>query len=1316
MNIDDGSLDFDVYFNNKNFNKAVDESEKRVKGFSKAVVAEGEKIDDAFKVTADNIRIQKEVIAKLETEIANLNIEISKLPNGSMSQKELKTQSAQLTAELNAEKNALKQLEAELGKTEEKTRSYRSQIREAREALIAMEQAGKRGTPEYQALQARLGELTDAMSDAQAQATVLANDERGFQGVVSMVSGLTGAFSAAQGAIGLFAGENENLNKIMLKVQSLMAITIGLQQVAQTLNKDSYFSIVVLTKAKELWAAANLKVATTLGITTAAATALMAALTLGLSVAITAIIVALSKLSSKSSEARKELKAFNESIVDNAYKSIAAVEQLSTEWDKLGNNLKAKEKFIEDNKDKFEELGASVRSVKDAENLLIDNKDKFIESLILKAKALATADLAAQKYKEAITKELELEKTPKTVTRYVQQGQFGGMITYEDENRKYKKIENQKKELEREGLDLFKKAAELTAQEKAILEDIGVSSNNIVEGSIAALEQNINKLKDKLKNAATDKERAELRKQIKAQEKLLEKMNPTETKTEDEKKKAAEELKKQLQEQSTLRRELTLKEREAAVAAMKDGFDKEMAELRLEHEQKLEEIRAYEEKLLQAQNEVAKQEWIKASDFKPSTTLNTNDRLIVGRLTDAENSRFAASQNAVLETLLDKYRSFDEKKRDIDKAYMDEYNRLTMLMNGKNTAEITAKQKELARLWKEDINELQNSVLKDYKLDGLMDDASGYLMQKVKEALPFFHSISEASTEELYKIREVINAIEIPQSVIDELKAKGVDVKLLEKIIQNLKNAATEGQSQIQEKLLNKYVDAAKQFGSILSQSGDEFVQKVGNLISQLGATIGTMTSKSATGFDKVSSIIGLAITVGNYLKSIREDRESRAINEQKKVTNEVANQVAFETEINRLYTERIAMQNESIFLGTDYASVMSDSMSSIAKYNTQLNETLGDLFTNAIFSSEGSAKRKLFGTKKGTYEFSLLDIIKGMAPKVEKDDTLDWFGVGLGFSEWNITKDIAGKIKNGNLIDALGKLLDPLHLFGGGPADQKAKLNAFNNLKDSVTEALSAMGKSVSDFATMSTDDMLTFFTLMEKSGNVTDEGTKKLLASAREQMEQIKKAQEEMRAAIKEVAGSLGQSIQDILEEAFRNGFAYGPEQAKKVSAEISKILEDMLSSMIYQQAFATLFKNLQSGMENSFGANGDQSWIDDFKVFMSGVPAAAAMFNEGMKQAQDAAKLAGFDLWGKDTAEEDPLTGAAKGITSEQASLLAGQTNAMRINQVEANQILRNQLLSLNKIAENTAFNVNLTKLNDILEIMKSRQTDPLRGQGL
>lgn len=67
------------------------------------------------------------------------------------------------------------------------------------------------------------------------------------------MNGVVGGFTAAQGAVALFAGENENLQKIMLKVQSLMSITIGLQQVAQTLNKDSAFQLVTLNGLKQWW-------------------------------------------------------------------------------------------------------------------------------------------------------------------------------------------------------------------------------------------------------------------------------------------------------------------------------------------------------------------------------------------------------------------------------------------------------------------------------------------------------------------------------------------------------------------------------------------------------------------------------------------------------------------------------------------------------------------------------------------------------------------------------------------------------------------------------------------------------------------------------------------------------------------------------------------------------------------------------------------------------------------------------------------------------------------------------------------------------
>lgn len=131
--------------------------------------------------------------------------------------------------------------------------SIRTRLRQLREELVMMEAAGQRGTAQYKVLQDEAGKLTDAWADATAQANILAHDQRGMQGLISGISGVAGAFSVAQGTMSLFAGENENLQKIMVKVQSLMAITIGLQQIQQTLNKDSAFTLVTLNGLKEWW-------------------------------------------------------------------------------------------------------------------------------------------------------------------------------------------------------------------------------------------------------------------------------------------------------------------------------------------------------------------------------------------------------------------------------------------------------------------------------------------------------------------------------------------------------------------------------------------------------------------------------------------------------------------------------------------------------------------------------------------------------------------------------------------------------------------------------------------------------------------------------------------------------------------------------------------------------------------------------------------------------------------------------------------------------------------------------------------------------
>lgn len=443
MNIQGGGLSFEISGSNDKLLSVLNESKKAIQNFSTAAVSGGKGIDRAFenaaaaieKGFADIDRIvdtNKASLAKLQEEYKRLSSEAAKafseardadyrryIEAAKNIQSEI-TLSEKLINEAQASADQLLQEEKALKKQKETAEknvstqiSLRTQLRNVREELALLEANGQRGTEAFKKLQQEAGRLTDAIGDATTQARIFSHDNRGLQGMISGLSGVVGAFSAAQGAVALFAGENEDLQKVMLKVQSLMSITIGLQQVANTINKDSAFILTTVAKAKELLAAATNKLTIALGGSTIVAKALMATLTLGLSVAITVIIAALSKLQSKQAEAKKAQEEFNKKVSEAAGKPVAAYRALQTEWISLSGSLKEREKWVQDNADNFKELGFSVRDAKEAEELLVSNSSKFVEAMMLRAKAAATSELAIEKYKAVIEAQNKLDATPK---------------------------------------------------------------------------------------------------------------------------------------------------------------------------------------------------------------------------------------------------------------------------------------------------------------------------------------------------------------------------------------------------------------------------------------------------------------------------------------------------------------------------------------------------------------------------------------------------------------------------------------------------------------------------------------------------------------------------------------------------------------------------------------------------------------------------------------------------------------------------------------------------------------------------------------
>lgn len=207
---------------------------------------------DDFASLGEQIQFQKDIIKDLEVQIKELEKSMDELAPG-QEWAEVGFQIQNLKKELAGELRGLEELERQAASTEEKHTSLRTRLRELREELVAMEAAGKRGTDEYRSLQEEAGRLTDAIADANTQMRIMAHDQRGMQGIISGLTGLSGAFSAAQGVVGMFTKDQEKLQQVMLKVQSLMSITVGLQQVQQVLNKDSAFRLVIINGLKDYW-------------------------------------------------------------------------------------------------------------------------------------------------------------------------------------------------------------------------------------------------------------------------------------------------------------------------------------------------------------------------------------------------------------------------------------------------------------------------------------------------------------------------------------------------------------------------------------------------------------------------------------------------------------------------------------------------------------------------------------------------------------------------------------------------------------------------------------------------------------------------------------------------------------------------------------------------------------------------------------------------------------------------------------------------------------------------------------------------------
>lgn len=1467
--VNGGALSFTSIMDNDQMNAAIEETLRRVQGFSDAVVGSGDTMDNTTQEIVESIQIQKRVIEELEKTVADLNERINSVEPGT-AQDALIEQANAARAELDGEKQGMVALINELNNLQranegaasasEDIRNGLSQIGAACEmhenAIAALKKeyeqitqtmngALKSGNDnEYRALRDRaqaikgeiatrksllnelreqsnaledeasrmeqaraaaentaqahvslrqqiralkeemadavangideqseaykrmvneLGRLQDIQGDIQSQGSVLANDEATFAGILSGLNGVVGGFTAAQGAVALFAGENENLQKIMLKVQSLMSITMGLQQVAQTLNKDSAFSLITLNKAKEWWnnllavgrgeqiastaataadttatiastaattgnaaaeQASNTAKTASVGASTGAAAAQAvqtASATAGtvaniglagafrmvgaaiksipvfgwILAGISALIALVSHFVSKANESKKATEEWYDAIAENAYRPIASIMELSDNWNALGNDLEAKKQFIENNKKAFEDLGVSVRDVVDAENVLVANKTAFINAQIEKAKATIYLQQAQEKVKELIKKEQEYNAMSDTKSMWVQTSTFGTGYWVETANNEKKKAKTALDGLRAEISRGFQNAANAERNGWNILKKAGIgATQTYTKGSLGAIEQAIQLKQEALKHLTNN----------------------------DDYKKAMAEIEKLQKQADKITGKTTTSSGSGGSSShhrssggggtKKDAFLEKLAKYKSEYSRFLKWVNSNDPIIQQA----AKKEF--DGLLKQGATYIDylkNQRDIILQVDVANRSK---TQNKQLRQLNDAIA--EETKKTVLEAFNNELS--DSLSNAKTVIEmlnvIEAKRKQLANDGTEldnaekealDNAEKQAQEKAKQQTDALLTEYASFVEQK-RRLEEQFNADMELLTRKRAKASTDAERAEIDQAIANRTKKYNTDTskvgdydailnqyggyeqkkeRIAEQYAERRRIAELNGNKDLLEKLAKAEQDELSKLQSDLIKNSGDWQNLFGNLdelttktikkliakIEGMKATIGVdlnpqdlkaltdQLNKARSEVEKRNPFTALG-AAWKRLKEATKDGKGLGSDEAKKATKDVATAVSgsidlingtFNAVTNGLQKMGVSMDEETQAILGDIGGIM-DGASQVAQ---------GIATGNPLSVIQGS-----IGLLSSAF-----DLFNSRDRKAEKQikkhqKAIKQLENAYKQLEWQIGKALGGEVYKNQQAAIRNMKEQQEHLKASWEAEESKKKTDHDRVND-FKEQYAELGRQIEDMIDEISNDLL--------------------------------------QTTAKDFANDLG----DALVEAFSKG----EDAAKAMETTVNSVLKNLVVNQLKKKFLENQLQGALDKLEKDMGYwNGDdfvfdgltQAEIDRFK---SAVGAASSNFNQALKQYEEIFKDMGLD----DTDES--LTGAAKGISEESANILAGQMNAIRINQLDTNEVLRQSLQALNTIAINTAYNKYLSRIERIITIMESNQGgNALRSQGL
>lgn len=1039
----------------------------------------------------------------------------------------------------------------------------------------------------------------------------------------------------------------------------------------------------------------------------------------------------------------------NRNALDSANREFGSqmgnISRLRSEWSKLGNDMNAKLKFVNDNKSGFSQLGVSVNSVADAEKVLIGNTDAVVASLKARAQATAYQNTLTELY----AKQLEAEQRQEAYEaqakgrRYVPGVQedarkraiwtaasLPGYMSAKEEysverlTEGFLNEETQKYERAAEKERLIKEgyAKQIQEIDKALTKSLNQSTQALIEAGLTPSDDNATgqTTQDKILSAREALAEALRANESELQKSLLGIM--------------AEGQEKELAQLDNATREKLHKIEEARqktiAAYATKGQEPNPDELA-----KLDETKANEEKAAELARaaivaKYARQEeelwrsvadvFLSEEDRKRQGVQKTFDEyrrlaeslLKGGSIGESEYNALVgeigrAEKQAAVSDLLQKYQSYTDKRIELERLFDEEEKTLLANRTAENADTIDRSLNELARRRAKELAEMDYLAQAGQSLWGrLFDNYSSYTNKQLQEIIVHaqqvldyvnntkFEDISPRfgmSVEQLQNLKT--NAADL-SAAYDALGGK---LELLDK--QNPFGAMIRS-SQLLKKNTAEVAKAERELAKAQASGDKQAIEDAQKKLEGLQRQQALLKGNLKSAAQAATSYLG---EVGDSLQRIGEAAGDADLASFGKALSEVSN-----------IADRFISGDAIGGVISTITTGLSAIFSSQAKYRAALKQMHDDqiafaheyrlLLSDIRLEAEGASNAfsdDVFAKAIASLK-EMSDLYKNFIDQVNKDEGIQASRQGPLGKIQQIKQEIRGintdlqniwiQTRHGTWFrSAKGEYLKDLYpeLFEG-----PEELGGFN------VEAARA---------------------LLETNNQLNDEA-KRQLQEVVDLYDQWQEAEDQFKEYLNSTFGEIGDSLGDSIVDAFKNGTDAMEAWGQSFNNVLEKVGKQMMQTLFFQKYFDQLEADLTQ-LYNDYG--------DDPNVLATKIPELLGTFFGGMddvvgkaenwwKTYNEKAKEYGFDLLGNDTEKQSATSRGFQAMSQDTGDELNGRFSDLQMKgqQIidintgirdiasELRQIQVESLLELRGINENTentvkelkAVNISLTKINN------------------